>query len=50
MHHEKRVRLKRMLPMRVKNPLQQLMSSNGTWSIDFVAMYFVYIAGMPDTE
>ena len=36
MHYEKRVRLKKRLPARVKNPLEQPASSNETWSIDFV--------------
>lgn len=37
MHYEKRVRLKKRLPARVKNPLKQPKSSNETWSIDFVS-------------
>lgn len=37
MHYEKRVRLKKRLPARVKNPLEQPVSSNETWSIDFVS-------------
>lgn len=36
MHYQKRVRLKKRLPARVKNPLEQPVSSNETWSIDFV--------------
>lgn len=36
MHYQKRVRLKKRLAARVKNPLEQPVSSNETWSIDFV--------------
>lgn len=37
MHYEKRVRLKKRLPARVKNPLEQPPTPNETWSIDFVS-------------
>ena len=37
MHYEKRVRLKKRLPARVKNPLEEPASPNETWSIDFVS-------------
>lgn len=37
MHYDKRVRLKKGLPARVKNPLEQPMEPNTTWLIDFVS-------------
>ena len=37
MHYEKRSRLKKRLPARVKNPLEQPMEPFTTWSIDFVS-------------
>ena len=37
MHYEKRKRLKKRLPARIKNPLEQPMESFVTWSIDFVS-------------
>ena len=37
MHYEKRKRLKKRLPARVKNPLEQPMEPFVTWSIDFVS-------------
>ena len=37
MHYEKRVRLKKRLPDRVKNPLEQPSEPNETWSMDFVS-------------
>lgn len=36
MHYEKRVRLKKRLPARVKTPLEQPAEPNTTWSLDFV--------------
>ena len=36
MHYEKRVRLKKRLPARVKNPLEQPLEPFTTWSLDFV--------------
>ena len=37
MHFEKRVTLKKRLPARVKNPLEQPTEFNVTWSMDFVS-------------
>lgn len=37
MHYQKRVKLKKRLPTRVKNPLVQPKEPNTTWSIDFVS-------------
>lgn len=37
MHYEKRVRLKKRLPARVKRPLEQPSEPNTTWSLDFVS-------------
>ena len=37
MHYEKRKRLRKRLPARVKNPLEQPMEPFVTWSIDFVS-------------
>lgn len=36
MYYEKRVRLKKRLPARVKNPLEQPLEPFTTWSLDFV--------------
>ncbi|MCS2232316.1 hypothetical protein NXU85_17930 [Phocaeicola vulgatus] len=36
MHYEKRVRLKKRLPARVKTPLEQPSEPNTTWPLDFV--------------
>jgi len=37
MHYDKRVKLRKRLPARVKNPLEQPSAPNTTWSIDFVS-------------
>lgn len=37
MHFNKRVRLNRRLPVRVKNPLEEPKQPNTTWSLDFVS-------------
>lgn len=37
LHYNKRVRLKKRLPARVKNPLTRPSEPNTTWSIDFVS-------------
>lgn len=37
LHFNKRVRLKRRLPVRVKNPLEEPEMPNTTWSLDFVS-------------
>ena len=37
MHYEKRSRLKKRLPARTKNPLEQPQEPNLTWSMDFVS-------------
>ena len=46
MHYNKRSRLRKRLPARVKNPLVQPESPNTTWSMDFV----VHPARPPHTE
>lgn len=37
MHYEKRSKLKKRLPARIKNPLERPEEPNATWSLDFVS-------------
>ena len=50
MHYEKRKRLKKRLPARIKNPLEQPMEPFVTWSIDFVSDVLekvIWLSGKP---